>query len=70
MSYTQMLQQNEWERDEKECTELRGSPLIKATSTGGKTESLYYYWCNTQVEAYSKYRASLPYINRGQNKKK
>ena len=36
-----MWQQNdrEREREEKERTELRGSPLIKATSMGGKTES-------------------------------
>ena len=30
-----MLQQIERERDEKEHTDLRGSPFNKATSTGG-----------------------------------
>ena len=56
-------------RDEKERTELRGSPLIKATSTGGKTESCLLLMQYTSGSLFKKYRASLSYISRGQNKK-
>ena len=65
--HTPMLQQK-WkrERDEKEHTDLRGSLHPRE----GKIES-FYYRCNIQVEAYLwKYRAWLPYISRGQNRKK
>jgi len=52
----------------KQHTDLRGSPLSKATSTGGKTES-FYYWCNSKWKI-PNHRAALPYISKGSEKEK
>jgi len=59
------------ERKKKENTRriLRGSPLSKATSTGAETESLLLLMQYTSGSLFKKYRAPLPYISRGQNRK-
>lgn len=42
MSYTEFLQQGEIEKEKEQHIVLRGSPLIEATSMGGKQKAFYY----------------------------
>ena len=48
--HTEFWREKEREKDEEQHIVLHDSPLIKATSTGGKQKA-FYYWCNIQVEA-------------------
>ena len=72
MSYTQNCSRIEREERRERTHKIMWFTLINATSMGGKNRKLFYYGCSIQVEAYPlsrKYRASLPYIERGQNRK-
>jgi len=66
--YTDVAAKWKGEREEKEHTDLRGSNFLKATSTGGKTESFLLLMQYTSGSPFFLYKASLPYIGRGQNK--
>ena len=52
--HTHRIVQQRWKRriERKNTHRLTWFTLIKATSTGGKTESFSYYGCNIQMEAY------------------
>jgi len=66
MSYTEFKRKERKRNMRKQHIDLCGSPFSKATSTGGKTES-FYYWCNSKGKI-PNYRAALPYISKGSKK--